>query len=128
MITICWAVLHFGPKRLTAAGECLERVDAEQQKKWSTPVIREATFWWVGTGMLGLMVLAVAENGLRQLDLQARYQQQGCATVTVLKQGVLCYYSQQRLRLVDSFYDNKGRRIHCRLAPIHGEQALNTSV
>ena len=81
-----------------------------------------------GYGVLGLMVLAAAENGLRQLDLQARYQHKDCATVTVLKQAVLCYDSQQRLRLVDSFFDNKGRQLHYRLSPIQGEQALQSVV
>ena len=125
-----WAALHFGPKVTTDKGTALEALDEEtfQKKK-----IEKMGLTWSHFGIvIGLVVICIIDGTLepsfRRAVLEKRYLGKGCAAVEVLNDALLCYGDDEKLLLVDAFFDHKGHQIRYRLNHIEENTALQTAV
>ncbi|WP_114416231.1 hypothetical protein [Marinospirillum perlucidum] len=121
-ILVSWAVLHFGPKQLTAPGVAYEA----NRKKQRHP------FRVIAVVVAGLLILGMTagwlDARLREWTLSARYAEKGCSQVEVLREALICQDAEGETQWIDAFYDFKGRHIHFRIWGIDQDRGLMGSV
>ncbi len=127
VVIVGWAVLHFGPKRLTAAGVAYEAMDEASRKEQRTHVFKMLAVPVVGLLILG-MTAGWLDARLREGVLSARYAEKGCPQVEVLRLALICQDAEGQTRWIDAFYDLKGRHIHFRIWGIEQDRGLMSSV